>query len=53
MTWVIPDVIKEISRKLRKNMTESEKIIWDKIKNKKNSYRNLFTWSRKRKIIKK
>lgn len=35
MTWFIPDVIKETSRNLRKNMTESEKVIWDEIKNKK------------------
>ena len=31
----IPDIIKEVSRNLRKNMTESEKILWDKLKAKK------------------
>ena len=41
MSWYIPNIIKEISRKLRKNMTESEKIIWDKIKNKKLWYKFL------------
>ncbi|MBT3726657.1 DUF559 domain-containing protein [bacterium] len=31
----IPDVIKEISTKLRNNMTESEVILWSFIKQKK------------------
>lgn len=30
----IPDIIKEASRNLRKNMTESEKIIWNILKGK-------------------
>jgi very-short-patch-repair endonuclease len=28
----IPDVIKEVSRKLRKDMTESEFILWAELK---------------------
>jgi len=35
MSWIIPDIIKEASRDLRKNMTKSEEKIWDKLKNKK------------------
>ncbi len=35
MTWFIPNILKEAARNLRKNMTESEKIIWSEIKNKK------------------
>jgi len=31
----IPDIIKIASRNLRKNMTNSEKIVWLEIKNKK------------------
>lgn len=31
----IPDVIKIAARELRKNMTESEKILWEKLKAKK------------------
>ena len=31
----LPDVIKEASKNLRRNMTESEKILWEKLKAKK------------------
>ena len=31
----IPDIIKEISRNLRQNMTESEKILWGRLKARK------------------
>ena len=31
----IPDIIKEISRRLRKNMTPAEKILWEEIRAKK------------------
>ncbi len=31
----IPDIIKEASRKLRKNMTKSEEILWDKLRAKR------------------
>jgi very-short-patch-repair endonuclease len=31
----LPDIIKETARKLRKNMTQSEIILWEQIKNKK------------------
>ena len=31
----LPDIIKETARELRKNMTESEIILWEQIKNKK------------------
>jgi very-short-patch-repair endonuclease len=31
----IPEIIIENSRKLRKNMTESEKILWFQLKSKK------------------
>jgi len=32
---IIPDVIKEISRKLRQDMTPAEKILWEKLRAKK------------------
>ena len=35
----IPDIIKIAARDLRKNMTESEKLIWFEIKNKKIGYK--------------
>ncbi|MDD2870487.1 MAG: DUF559 domain-containing protein [Candidatus Gracilibacteria bacterium] len=35
MTGYIPNILKEAARNLRKNMTKSEKIIWNEIKNKK------------------
>jgi len=35
----IPEIIKVASRKLRKNMTDSEKTIWEKLKNKKLWYK--------------
>ena len=41
MTWFIPEIIKEASRNLRKNMTESEKIIWNEINKKKLWYKFL------------
>ena len=41
MTWYIPDIIKIASRELRQNMTESENIIWEKLKNKKLWYKFL------------
>jgi very-short-patch-repair endonuclease len=31
----IPDIIKETARKLRQNMTNSEIILWNKLKTKK------------------
>lgn len=31
----IPDIIKEVSRKLRKNMTEAEKVLWEKLRAKR------------------
>ena len=41
MSWFIPDIIKETARKLRKNMTESEKILWEELKSKKVKYKFL------------
>ena len=41
MSWYISDIIKEASRNLRKNMTESEEVIWKLIKNKKLWYKFL------------
>ena len=41
MVWYIPNVIKEVSRELRKNMTESEGKIWLEIKNMKLGYKFL------------
>jgi len=35
----IPEIIKIVARDLRKNMTESEKLIWEKIRNKKLWYK--------------
>jgi len=35
----IPEIIKIAARDLRKNMTESEKLIWDRIRNKKLWYK--------------
>ena len=35
----IPEIIKITARNLRKNMTESEKSVWEKIKNKKLWYK--------------
>ncbi len=35
----IPEIIKIVARDLRKNMTESEKIVWEKLKNKKLGYK--------------
>ena len=32
---VLPDIIKEISRKLRKEMTQAEKILWEKLRAKR------------------
>jgi len=32
---ITPEIIKETSRKLRQNMTEAEKLLWDKIRSKK------------------
>ena len=32
---ITPEIIKEIARKLRQNMTDSEKILWEKIRAKK------------------
>ena len=37
----IPEIIKIVARDLRKNMTESERIIWGQLKNKKLSYKFL------------
>jgi very-short-patch-repair endonuclease len=31
----IPEIIIEVSRKLRKEMTNSEKLLWEKLKSKK------------------
>jgi very-short-patch-repair endonuclease len=31
----VPDVIKEVSRTLRANMTDAEKVLWDEIKERK------------------
>jgi very-short-patch-repair endonuclease len=28
----MPEIIKEIARKLRKNMTKSEKVLWENIR---------------------
>ncbi len=41
MSWFIPEIIKEASRSLRKNMTISEKKIWEEIKWKKLWYKFL------------
>jgi len=41
MSWYISDIIKGVSRELRKNMTYSEVLIWDKLKNKKIWYKFL------------
>ena len=41
MSWFIPDIIKETARNLRKNMTESEKILWEELKSKKVKYKFL------------
>jgi len=32
MTWYIPDVILEAARNLRKDMTDAEKLLWERIK---------------------
>ena len=37
----VPDLIIEVSRKLRKNLTRSEKIIWNNIRDKKLWYKFL------------
>ena len=41
MNLYVPDIIKQVSRILRKNLTKSEKIIWDKLRNKKLWYKFL------------
>ena len=41
MCWFVPDIIKESARKLRKNMTDSESIIWKELKSKKTKYKFL------------
>jgi len=41
MSWYIHDSIKIISRELRKNMTYSENIIWNSLKNKRLWYKFL------------
>jgi len=41
MSWYVPNIIKEASRILRKNMTNSEKIIWNEIRDKKLWYKFL------------
>lgn len=37
----VPDMIKEASRKLRSNMTDAEKILWDEMKERKLWYKFL------------
>jgi very-short-patch-repair endonuclease len=32
---ITPEIIKETARKLRQNMTEAEKILWEKIRAKR------------------
>lgn len=32
MAWLIPDIILEAARELRKNMTQSEKLLWEELK---------------------
>ncbi len=39
MWRAIPDIIKVAARKLRKNMTTPEELLWDKLKTKKIGYR--------------
>ena len=41
MSLYIPKIIKEVSRDLRKNLTNSEKMIWEEIRNKKLWYKFL------------
>ena len=41
MTWFVPEIIKETARSLRKNMTESEKLLWKELNNKKIKYKFL------------
>lgn len=41
MSWFIPDVIKEVARNLRKNMTESESVLWEELKSRKMKYKFL------------
>ena len=41
MSWFIPDIIKIVSRNLRKNMTNSEELIWKELKIKKLWYKFL------------
>jgi very-short-patch-repair endonuclease len=41
MTWFIPDIIKEVARYLRKNMTESEKKLWKELQSRKIKYKFL------------
>jgi len=39
MWRAIPDIIKIAARNLRKNMTDSEELLWDRLKSKKTGYR--------------
>jgi very-short-patch-repair endonuclease len=41
MAWFIPDIIKIAARNLRKNMTNSEELIWGELKTKKLWYKFL------------
>jgi very-short-patch-repair endonuclease len=41
MTWFVPEIIKETARSLRKNTTESEKLLWKELNNKKINYKFL------------
>ena len=41
MGWFVSDIIKQVSRDLRKNLTNSEKIIWNELKNRKLWYKFL------------
>jgi very-short-patch-repair endonuclease len=39
--YIIPDIITETARELRKNMTQAEKMIWGNIRGKKLKYKFL------------
>lgn len=41
MSWFVSDIVKEVARNMRKNMTESESILWEELKLRKMRYKFL------------